>query len=183
MTMRMQTPARMMPVGRDVEVHAMRWPRARAPRGFTLIEMVVVVMLVGILASAAMPLASLQQRRAQEAELRQGLRTLRLAIDDYKAAWDAGRIEKREGDTGYPPSLQVLVEGVPDITQANKPRIYFLRRLPRDPFADRQLPAVQTWGLRSYASPPEAPTPGADVFDVYSRTDGVGLDGTPYRQW
>lgn len=153
------------------------------PRGFTLIEMVVVVMLVGILASAAMPLASLQHRRAQESELRQNLRSLRTAIDAYKAAWDEGRIEKREGDTGYPPSLQVLVEGVPDISQAAKPRIYFLRRLPRDPLADRGLPAEQTWGQRAYASPPEAPAPGADVFDVYSQAEGAGLDGTPYRQW
>ena len=153
------------------------------PRGFTLIEMVVVVMLVGILASAAMPLASLQHRRAQESELRQNLRSLRTAIDAYKAAWDEGRIEKREGDTGYPPSLRVLVEGVTDISQAAKPRIYFLRRLPRDPLADRSLPAEQTWGLRAYASPPEAPAPGADVFDVYSQAEGAGLDGTPYRQW
>ena len=153
------------------------------PRGFTLIEMVVVVMLVGILASAAMPLASLQHRRAQESELRQNLRTLRTAIDAYKAAWDDGRIEKREGDTGYPPTLRALVEGVPDISQPAKPRIYFLRRLPRDPLADRTMPAEQTWGLRAYASPPEAPAPGADVFDVYSQAEGMGLDGTPYRQW
>lgn len=151
--------------------------------GFTLIEMVVVVMLVAILASAAMPLATLQQRRAQEAELRQALRTLRTAIDDYKAAWDAGRIEKRADETGYPPNLLVLVQGVPDVSQAAKPRIYFLRRLPRDPLADRQLPPEQTWGLRAYASPPDSPAAGADVFDVYSRASGTGLDGTPYRSW
>lgn len=157
-------------------------PTGRA-QGFTLIEMVVVVMLVGILASAAMPLASLQHRRAQEAELRQNLRTLRTAIDAYKTAWDDGRIEKREGDTGYPPRLKLLVDGVPDISQAHKPRLYFLRRLPRDPMADLTLPAEETWGLRAYASPPEAPAPGADVFDVHSLAVGSGLDGTPYRQW
>ena len=101
----------------------------------------------------------------------------------YKKAWDQGMIEKKEGETGYPPTLDVLVSGVTDIRQSTPKRIYFLRRLPRDPFAMPTLPAAATWGLRSYASPPDQPQPGADVFDVYSRADGVGLDGTPYRQW
>lgn len=152
-------------------------------RGFTLIEMIMVVMIVGILASAAMPLAALHKRRAQEAELRVALRTVRTAIDAYKAAWDQGRIEKKEGETGYPPDLHVLVDGVLDIRQAGQRRMYFLRRLPRDPLADASLPAAQTWALRSYDSPPQAPQPGADVFDVHSRHEGQGLDGTPYRQW
>jgi general secretion pathway protein G len=153
-------------------------------RGFTLIEMVVVVMIAAILASAAMPLASLHKRRAQEAELRQALRTIRTALDDYKRAWEAGRIEKHVDDTGYPPSLQVLVAGVKEVGNAQNARvIYFLRRIPHDPFADPLLPAERGWGLRSYASPPEAPSPGADVFDVYSTAPGVALDGTPYRQW
>lgn len=152
-------------------------------RGFTLIEMVIVVMIVGILASAAMPLAALQKRRSQEAELREGLRTLRLAIDAYKQAWEQGRIEKKPEDTGYPPNLEVLVQGVRDASHAKGARIYFLRRLPRDPFADPGVPAAQTWGLRSYASPPDAPAPGSDVFDVQVRSAGVGLDGSPYRRW
>lgn len=152
-------------------------------RGFTLIEMIMVVMIVGILASAAMPLAALHKRRTQEADLRVALRTLRTAIDAYKTAWDQGRIEKKEGDTGYPPNLDVLVSGVVDIGQAGHRRLYFLRRLPRDPLAATGLPAAETWALRSYDSPPEAPQPGADVFDVHSRREGQGLDGTPYRQW
>lgn len=152
-------------------------------RGFTLIEMVVVVMIVGILASAAMPLAALHKRRSQEAELRQALRTLRMAIDEHKRAWDSGRIEKKADATGYPPNLQALVQGVPEVSSPRGQRIYFLRRLPRDPFADPQLPPEQTWATRSYASPPDAPAPGADVFDVASRTPGTGLDGVPYRQW
>lgn len=156
-------------------------PMAR--RGFTLIEMIVVVMIVAILASAAMPLAALHKRRAQEAELRQALRTLRMAIDEHKRAWDAGRIEKKADASGYPASLDVLVQGVPDIGNPKGQRIYFLRRLPRDPFAEAGVTAAQTWALRSYASPPDAPAPGADVFDVASRTPGVGLDGVPYRQW
>lgn len=152
-------------------------------RGFTLIEMVIVVMMVGILASAAMPLAAMSKKRAQEAELRQALRTLRGAIDDYKHAWDQGRIERKAEQSGYPPNLQVLVNGVTDVSSPKAGRIYFLRRLPRDPFAPADVPAAQTWGLRSYASPPDAPAQGADVYDVYSLTEGVSLDGTPYRRW
>lgn len=152
-------------------------------RGFTLLEMVIVVMIVGILASAAVPLTALHHRRQNEAELRSGLRTIRVALDAYKRAWDQGQIEKKEGETGYPPTLDVLVSGVIDIRQSTPKRIYFLRRLPRDPFAPATEPAAATWGLRSYASPPSQPQPGADVFDVYSRTEGAGLDGVPYRQW
>ncbi len=157
--------------------------RPTAERGFTLIEMVVVVLIVGILASAAMPLAALNKQRAREATLRQNLRVLRTAIDDYKRAWDQGRIEKKVDATGYPPNLEVLSKGVKDIGSAQGGMIYFLRRVPRDPFADPELADAKTWGLRSYASPPDAPAAGADVFDVYSTADGVGLDGTAYRQW
>ncbi len=158
--------------------------QSRPQRGFTLIEMVVVVMMVGILASAAMPLAALHKRRTQEAELRQALRTVRTAIDDYKRAWDQGHIEKKADETGYPPSLEALVQGVPDATSPKGERIYFLRRLPRDPFADDpSLPAAATWGLRSYASPPDVPAPGKDVFDVHVSRDGVAMDGTSYRDW
>ena len=157
-------------------------PRSAA-RGFTLIEMIVVVLMVSILASAAMPLMSLHKRRTQEAELRDNLRTIRRAIDDYKRAWDAGKLEKKADQTGYPPSLSVLVQGVKDVTQADDRKIYFLRRLPRDPLAAPDVPAEDTWGLRSYDSPPDAPAPGEDVFDIHSQSSGKGLDGTPYRQW
>lgn len=176
-------------------------PAGSSPaRGFTLIEMLVVVLIVGILASAAVPLAELSRRRAKEAELRQALRSIRSALDAYHA--DCTKKpplikcdgESLLGDTpsGYPPSLDVLVQGVED---ASKPtggsdiragsvkKRYYLRRLPRDPFADERLPAEQTWGLRSYDSPPEAPAPGRDVFDVYSLSPGIGLDGSPYREW
>lgn len=153
-------------------------------RGFTLIEMVVVVLMVGILASAAMPLAALHKRRTQEADLRQALRTVRGAIDAYKQAWDQGHIEKKEGDSGYPPNLELLVKGVADVSSPQGERIYFLRRLPRDPMAvDASVPAAATWGLRSYASPPDAPAPGKDVFDVYPLEEGVAIDGTSYRDW
>lgn len=169
------------PPPRNVDMDTLRSHRQR---GFTLIEMVVVVMMVGILASAAMPLAALHKRRTQEAELHLALRTVRTAIDGYKRAWDQGRIEKKADETGYPPNLEVLVQGVPDATAPNGERIYFLRRLPRDPFSDDpSLPAAATWGLRSYASPPDAPAPGKDVFDVYPLRDGTAMDGTSYRDW
>ena len=157
---------------------------SRSPRGFTLIEMVAVVAIVGVLATAAMPLLELTMRRSQELALRQALRTLRSAIDAYKLAFDEGRIAKKGDPSGYPPSLSVLVDGVPDARAPDgDKRLYFLRRLPRDPFADPSLPAAQTWNLRSSDSPPEAPAPGSDVFDVASRSDRAALDGTPFSEW
>ncbi len=154
-----------------------------AARGFTLIEMVVVVAIVGILAAAAHPILALATRRQNEFALRQNLRLLRSGIDAYKQAVADGTVAAAADTSGYPPTLHTLVDGVPDAHSPNGRKLYFLRRLPRDPLADPALPAEQTWGLRSYDSPPEAPQPGRDVFDVNSLSDGVGLDGTPYRDW
>src|SRR5437667_2410423 len=98
--------------------------------------MLVVLLIMGILVGSAVPLAQLSHRRAKESELHAALRTLRGAIDAYKLAWSEGRIERKAEDTGYPPALQVLVEGVPDAKDPKGRRIYFLRRVPRDPFAD-----------------------------------------------
>jgi len=156
----------------------------RGRRGFTLIELVVTVAILGILAAGALPLMQLAAQRSKESDLRVALRQIRGAIDAYKAAADARKVDKPEGSSGYPPSLEVLVQGVPDVTDPKGRPIYFLRRLPRDPLvADPEVPAGKTWGLRSYASPPDAPQPGDDVFDVYSRAPGVGLNGVPYREW
>jgi general secretion pathway protein G len=110
-------------------------------------------------------------------------REIRTAIDAYKHASDARRIARAADETGYPRSLEELAEGVPDIADPRGGRIWFLRRLPRDPFADPALPAQETWGLRSYASPPDDPSPGRDVFEVHSKSARTGLNGQPYARW
>ena len=154
-------------------------------RGFTLIELVVTVAILGILATGALPLVQLAAQRSKEGELRVALRQIRNAIDAYKAATEgtAKKIEKAADASGYPPNLEILAKGVRDVSDPKGRLIFFLRRVPRDPFADSSLPAEKTWGLRSYASPPDAPQPGDDVFDIYSLATGVGLNGVPYREW
>lgn len=151
--------------------------------GFTLIELLITVAIVALLASIAMPLSELAAQRGKEQELRQSLREIRQAIDDFKRASDEGVIERPADKSGYPPSLATLVNGVPDTRSPVAAKVYFLRRLPRDPFADAGKPAEQTWGLRSYASPPDDPRPGNDVYDVYSLSAGKGINGVPYKEW
>jgi general secretion pathway protein G len=152
--------------------------------GFTLIELVITVAIVAILASVALPLNELVVQRSREQDLRRALREIREAIDAHKQAVDDQRIQKRVGESGYPKKLEDLVEGVDDQKSPKKDRIYFLRRIPRDPFAtDPGLRPADTWGKRSYASPPDDPKEGEDVFDVFTLAPGKGINGRPYREW
>jgi general secretion pathway protein G len=145
-------------------------------KGFTLIELVIAVAIVAILASAALPLNELVVQRAKEQDLRRALREIRTAIDAYKQASDDGRIVKRVGESGFPKRLEELVEGIEDQKSPKRERMYFLRRLPPDPFGE-------PWGKRSYASPPEDPREGDDVFDVFTLAPGKGINGRLYREW
>jgi general secretion pathway protein G len=155
-----------------------------AARGFTLIELVITVAIVALLASVALPVSELAVQRTKEQELRRTLRQIREAIDLYKQASDEGRIRKSVGDSGYPRKLEDLAEGVDDQKSPKKEKIYLLRRIPRDPFnTDPTLSAAATWGRRSYASPPDDPKEGEDVFDVFSLAQGKGINGQPYRDW
>ena len=146
-------------------------------KGFTLIELLIVVAIVALLASVAAPLAELGYQRGKEQELRYALRQIREAIDAYKRASDEGKIERKADASGYPPSLATLVEGVEEKTNPEKTKIYFLRRIPKDPLGGEE------WSLRSYASPADDPRDGRDVYDVYSRSEAVGLNKLPYREW
>jgi general secretion pathway protein G len=162
----------------------MRRPAGLA-RAFTLVELMVTVAIVGVLASVALPMAELAVQRSKESELRLALREIRGALDAYRQAVEDGRIAHAAPASGYPPTLRALVEGVVDARDPSRSaRIFFLRRVPRDPMStDPDLAAEETWGRRSYASPFDAPEEGEDVYDVYSRSRGVGLNGIAYRDW
>jgi general secretion pathway protein G len=161
-----------------------RSPPEAASYGFTLIELLVAVAIIGLLASIAMPLSEISTRRGKELELRRALIDIRDAIDAYKRAADTGRIVRQADQSGYPPSLSVLASGVPDARDPHGAPIYFLRRVPRDPFhPDTSVSPEATWTLRSYASTPDNPQPGRDVFDVYSMSPQTGINGVAYSRW
>ena len=151
-------------------------------RGFTFIELLVVTTILLILASAIMPLSKVIVQRQREVELRRYLREMRTAIDKYKDSVDTGligSIDVKVGSEGYPPDLETLVEGVSVANDASGRKLKFLRKVPIDP-----MTKSTEWGLRSYQDKPDSTSwGGQNVFDVYSKSTGVALDGTKYRDW
>ena len=151
-------------------------------RGFSFVELLVVTALIGILASAVMPLARVAMQRQREIELRRTLRELRTAIDHYKDAADQGMIAATElklGNEGYPPTLEVLVAGVRAAGDATDRKLKFLRRVPLDP-----MTGSQEWGMRSYQDSSDARSwGGQNVYDVFTSSDRTALDGTKYKDW
>jgi general secretion pathway protein G len=158
-------------------------PRLKKALGFTLIELLITVAIVGVLASVAMPLMEMSSQRAKEQDLRRSLSQIREAIDAYKKASDEKRIATSVDQSGYPPTLNALVEGVTDAKDPKGRKIYFLRRIPRDPLAEAGSAPEASWGLRSYESAAAEPRPGKDVYDVYSLSAQKGLNGVAYREW
>lgn len=154
-------------------------------RGFTLIELLVVMAILGVLAAAVMPLGETLLTAQKERDLRRSLQEIRSALDAYKKVSDQNvAVGGNMLGSGYPPSLQALVDGQIDSRpQSRGQLVYFLRAIPRDPFADPKLPAEQTWKLRSYASSAARPEPGVDVYDVHSSSPATALDGSSYAQW
>jgi len=152
--------------------------------GFTLIEMVVTVLIVSILAAGALPIIQLTVQRNKETELKQSLRQIREAIDQYKKAVDAGMIKKIVGQSGYPPSLEVLEQGVRDQKDVKGRMIRFIRQIPRDPMNnDVNLSASGTWAKRCYDSDVDDPVEGVDVYDVHSSSQKKSINGTLYSSW
>ena len=156
-------------------------------KGFTLIELIVTVTIVAVLASAVMPMLKMTVQRSKENELRANLRQIREAIDAYKKAADDGRIKKQIDASGYPPNLEVLVKGVVNEKDANKSVLKFLRRIPLDPMTPVENAETEdlpnNWGLRSYTSDAAKPVAGDDVYDVYSKSQQLGINGVPYAKW
>jgi len=150
----------------------------RGQAGYTLAELVMVAAVMVILAGAALPAVKFTARRTKEMELRHDLRTMREAIDTYKRFSDMGHLAVDVGTEGYPAELEDLVEGVEIAGQIDR-KLKLLRRIPVDP-----MTGEAEWGMRSFQDEPDSDSWGGEnVFDVYSLSNGVGLNGVPYREW
>lgn len=160
--------------------------RPGTPGGLTLIEMLITVAILSILAAVALPFAETVVQRRKEIELRAALRDIRSAIDELHADWEEGRIPGSSDAVsrdGYPVDLDVLVEGVTLAGVEGETR-YYLRRIPRDPFADPAAAPAEQWVRRGYRDAPDAIFWGGDdVYDVRSASEREALDGTRYADW
>lgn len=160
--------------------------RCRAPRGFTFVELVISMAIIALIAGMAFPLNELIAKRQKEKQLRIAQERIRNALDAYHtAALNNDIVHPSANLSFYPPDLKTLANGVDDARNLNGRKVYFLRRIPRNPFyKDRAvIDNADTWGLRSYESPPNNPQAGDDVYDVYVDSDVIGLNGVPYREW
>lgn len=154
-----------------------RLRRRSAAIGFTLIEMIAAMTILLLLTTIALPVARMEVQRAKENELREDLRTMREAIDRYKDFSDRGMIPTKMDTYGYPPDLQTLVNGVP--LKGSESRYKFLRKIPIDP-----MTGSTDWGMRSMQDDPGSQSwGGQDVFDVFTKSQATGLDGTSYATW
>lgn len=156
--------------------HRRRWISDH--RGLTLVELIATVTILSILTMGALPLAKVSIKREKEIELRRALREMRDAIDRYKDASDRGFIEVKFASEGYPPDLETLVKGVKQLNAIDK-KLRFLRRIPVDPMTGKP-----EWGLRSSQDSPDSTSfGGQNVYDVYTKNEGIALDGTKYSEW
>lgn len=150
-------------------------------RGFTYLELIIATMILAILAAAIIPVAEVTSKRQKEIELRRALRTVRIAIDDYKRAGDlglVGGVDDQLGSEGYPEKLEILVEGVEQVGSASSQKMKFLRRVPVDPMTGEE------WGMRSYQDDPDSSFwGGQNVYDIFTKSSATALDGTKYADW
>jgi general secretion pathway protein G len=150
--------------------------RRRGQSGVTLVELIVVITILIILMGAAVPVMKVSVKRQKEVELHRDLWEMRNAIDRYKDAADRNMFQIKLGTEGYPPDMDTLVNGV---EVAGGKKLRFLRRVPIDPMTGNK-----DWGLRSMQDDPQSDSwGGQNVFDVYTKSDGTGLDGTKYKDW